>query len=101
MKWLKLVITRAGAVLWQKARCNMKSIIWHYSLTSIYTECPYCHSQNSENERTGECKNCHNIMDFGNEVVKKSKDVLECEKLGLQGAVHKNDKGQWEQWAKQ
>ena len=76
----------------------MKGIIWHYTLTSIYTECPYCHSQNSENERTGECKNCHNIMDFGNEVVKKSKDVLECEKLGLQGAVHKNDKGQWEQW---
>ena len=76
----------------------MKGIIWHYTLNSIYTECPYCHSRNSENEHTGECKICHNIMDLGNKVVKKSKDVLECEKLGLQGAVHKNDKGQWEQW---
>lgn len=76
----------------------MKSIIWHYSLTAIYTECPYCHSQNSENSRTGECKNCHEIMDFTNEVVKKSKDVIECEKLGLSGGVHKNEKGQWEEW---
>ena len=48
--------------------------------------------------RTGECKVCHNIMDLVNEVVKKSKDVIECEKLGLKGAVHKNDKGQWEEW---
>lgn len=76
----------------------MKSIIWHISLSAVYTECPYCHAQNSENSRTGECKICHNIMDLANEVVKKSKDVLECEKLGLHGAVHKNEKGQWEEW---
>lgn len=76
----------------------MKGIIWHYSLTAVYTECPYCHAHNSEDSRTGECKNCHNIMDLENEVVKKSKDVIECEKLGLKGPVHKNDKGQWEEW---
>lgn len=74
-----------------------KPIIWHYSLTAIYTECPYCHSHNSENERTGECKYCHNIMDLTNEVVKKSKDVIECEQLGLSGAVYRDDKGRWQE----
>ena len=76
----------------------MKGIIWHYTLTSVYTECPYCHSKNSENKYTGECNICHNIMDLCNEVIKKSNDVSECEKLGLHGPVHKNDKGKWEQW---
>ena len=38
------------------------------------------------------------IFCLDNEVVQKSKDVLDTEKLCLQGAVHKNDKGQWEQW---
>lgn len=72
-----------------------KPIIWHYSLTAIYTECPYCHSHNSENERTGECKVCHNFMEMGNPVKKKSRDVIECEKLGLKGAVYKDEKGNW------
>lgn len=72
-----------------------KPIIWHYSLTSIYTECPYCHSHNTENPRTGECKECHMVMDLTNEVVKKTKDVVECEKLMLRGPVYRDDKGQW------
>lgn len=72
-----------------------KPIIWHYSLTAIYTECPYCHSHNTEDARTGECRCCHNIIDLSNEVVKKSRDVIECEKLGLKGAVYKDEKGKW------
>lgn len=72
-----------------------KPIIWHISLTSVYTECPYCHSHNSENPKTGECRQCHSIIDLANEVVKKSKDVIECEKLGLHGAVYKDEKGKW------
>lgn len=72
-----------------------KSIIWHYSLSAIYTECPYCHAQNSENEHTGECRCCHNIMSFDNPVEKKSKDFIECEQLGLSGPVYKDEKGKW------
>lgn len=26
----------------------IKGLIWHYSLTSVYTECPYCKGVNSE-----------------------------------------------------
>lgn len=76
----------------------MKGIIWHITLTSIYTECPYCKARNSENPRSGECNNCHEIMDLENEDVRKSKDVLECERLGLRGPVHLNEKGKYEEW---
>lgn len=76
----------------------MKRLIIHETLTSIYSECPYCHAQNSENYSTNECNVCNNIIDLENEIVKKSKDVIECEKLGLSGPVHKNEKGIWEEW---
>lgn len=73
----------------------MKDIIWHYSLTAVYTECPYCHSTNSEDSRTGVCKICNMTMKLDTPIVKKSKDYKEVEKLGLQGPVHKDEKGNW------
>lgn len=76
----------------------IKGLIWHYSLTSIYTECPYCKAVNSEDARRGICKCCGEVVDLVNVIEKKSKDVLECEAQGLQGPVHKNDKGKWEEW---
>ena len=91
-----------------------KAPVYHISLTSCYCECPNCKNQNighsKYNYYTGnwyqvfedECPECGQPLTWDDEeiekVCKKSKDVIECEKFGLQGAVHKNDKGQWEQW---
>lgn len=83
---------------------KLKRLIWHESLTAYYEECPYCHAQNSVSETwaiigvSKECKCCHNLIDVTECDVRQSKEVKECEKLGLHGPVHRNDKGQWEEW---
>lgn len=76
----------------------MKSLIWHESLSAVYSECPYCHCHNTVDDYTGICRYCKNKSDTINIVERKSKDVIECERLGLHGPVHKNEKGQWEEW---
>lgn len=87
--------------------------IWQYlSLTWCYTKCPYCGLENPDSEHYRKtirykmpyakspldiCPSCGNRYDMEHPVVKMSKDYAECEKLGLKGAVRKNEKGQWEE----
>lgn len=70
-----------------------KPIIWHLSLTSVFTECPYCGSENSEKGNI--CTVCEQVLDVINPIYKKSKDFLECERLGLKGPVYRDEKGKW------
>lgn len=72
-----------------------KPLIWHISLTAVYTECPYCKSVNSDDTYRQSCTRCGGEFDTTREIEKKSKDVIECERLGLKGAVRKDEKGNW------
>lgn len=87
----------------------MKRLIYHQTLRGAYTQCPYCKYENPDSDymraRSGlpyakepldVCPACGNQFDMDAEV-KKSKDVILCEELGLKGAVTKNEKGIWVQ----
>lgn len=82
---------------------KIKPIIYRCSLTCRETVCPYCGITNPDVRRIGvdkpgkinECKNCDMVYDIDHPIVRKSKDLLECEKLGLKGPVYKDEKGVW------
>ena len=74
-----------------------KPIVWHMSLTAIYTTCPYCKAENSNDKYTGLCEECGQQADMDHEVVKMSPDYKWCEDHGLHGPVRKNAKGEWEE----
>lgn len=88
---------------------KVKSLIYSKSLSCHETVCPYCKLTNpdSENKRNAlyskenvglpldVCPNCGQKYDMENMEIKKSKDYMECEALGLKGAVVKNEKGKW------
>lgn len=77
-----------------------KAPIYHFSLTRIYCECPKCHNENIATYED-ECPECGQALTWEDEaidkVAKKTKDYIECERLGLHGPVRKNDKGKWEE----
>lgn len=86
----------------------IKPLIYKQSLSSRYTVCPFCKFENPDYELTRRfsglpyanepldiCPSCGRQYDMENVKVIKSKDVLECEALGLKGAVTKNEKGKW------
>ena len=86
----------------------MKALIYHKSLSRHYTQCPYCRYENPDSsygrelsglpyakEPIDTCPACGNKYDMENVVEKKTKDVIECEALGLKGVVTKNEKGKW------
>ena len=88
-----------------------KAPIYHISLTSVYCECPNCKNRNIGNTKYNnysktyyqifedECPTCGQPLTWEDDeiekVCKKSKDIIECEKLGLTGPVSKNEKGKW------
>ena len=88
-----------------------KAPIYHISLTAIYCECPNCKNRNIGNIKYSnysktyyqifddECPTCGQPLTWEDDeiekVCKKSKDIIECEKLGLTGPVSKNEKGKW------
>ena len=86
----------------------MKALIYHKSLSRSYTQCPYCKYENPDSSYMREysglpyakepldiCPACGEQYDMQNFTEKKSKDVVECEALGLKGAVTRNEKGKW------
>lgn len=89
---------------------KIRPLIWSLSLTCHKTICPYCGMDNPDSEYQRKysalpysksaldiCPCCGNRYDRDHPVTKMSKDYAECEKLGLKGAVRKNEKGQWEE----
>lgn len=94
---------------------EIKPIIESHSLTWHRTICPYCKFDNPDSMENHEkfhaqnihlqywqtpldiCPNCGKKYDRDHPKVIMSKDYAECEKLGLKGAVRKNEKGQWEE----
>lgn len=97
---------------------KIKPLIWSQSLTSQHSICPYCKMENPDSEKNRkECKNikgkdgklvfpycdlpldfcpaCGNQYDRVNHEIRMSKDYAECVKLGLHGAVYKDEKGSW------
>lgn len=88
-----------------------KPLIYRKSLSCYETICPYCKCINPEDKEKRSplysrenvglpldiCPSCGNPYDMENMVIKKSKDYMECEALGLKGAVAKNEKGVWMQ----
>ena len=90
-----------------------KAPIWHISLTQSWYECPKCKNteglcdskidrlRNYYSVLAESCPECGQTLTWDDEeiekVAKKSKDYKECEKLGLHGAVRKNEKGKWEE----
>lgn len=78
-----------------------KAPIWHSSLTACYVECPTCHEINHIENYHDHCPDCGQLLDQSPEAIAKaekvSKDLQECRKKGLHGAVTKNAKGQWEE----
>lgn len=78
-----------------------KAPIWHSSLTACYVECPTCHEINHIENYHDRCPDCGQLLDQSSEAIAKaekvSKDLQECRKKGLHGAVTKNVKGQWEE----
>lgn len=94
---------------------EIKPLIDYRSLTWYKTMCPYCKFENPDSmenhsRNRGQnirleywqspldfCPNCGKKYDREHPVIKMSKDYAECEKLGLKGAVRKNEKGQWEE----
>ena len=88
---------------------KIKKLIYSQSLTCYKTICPYCRCDNpedrgfqySEEERRlplNVCRCCRKKFDNVNLEIRKSKDLVEVEKLGLHGAVHKDEKGKWHEW---
>lgn len=77
---------------------GIKPLHYYMSLTWFHTRCPYCGTDNPENGIAGNiCKYCNKKFDAENMILHKSKDYIECEKLGLHGAVRKNIKNEWEE----
>jgi hypothetical protein len=78
-----------------------KAPIWHSSLTACYVECPTCHEINHIENYHDRCPDCGQLLDQSPEAIAKaekvSADLKECRKLGLHGAVRKNEKGKWEE----
>lgn len=91
-----------------------KPLIESLSLTWCRTICPYCKMDNPDSEHNRKwvlgrrmypylgndlsiCPQCGKKYDRENRKIIMSKDYAECEKLGLKGAVRKNEKGQWEE----
>ena len=90
-----------------------KRLIQSLSLTWHRTICPYCKYDNPDSQENhqrfrGEnmrlpywdspldtCPNCGKKYDMDNLDVRMSKDYAECERLGLKGAVAKDEKGNW------
>ena len=84
----------------EKPQEEPKAPIWHSSLTACYVECPSCHEINHIENYHDRCPDCGQLLDQSPEAIAKvekvSKDLQECRKKGLHGAVTKNAKGQWE-----
>ena len=84
---------------------KIKRLIYSKSLTCYKTVCPYCHADNPDSRLLYEhrklprniCNCCGKRFDDENLDIRKSSDFLECERLGLHGPVHKNEKGKWEE----
>lgn len=84
---------------------KIKRLIYSKSLTCYKTVCPYCHADNPDSRSRWEIRNlptnicncCGKKFDDVHLDVRKSKDYLECERLGLHGPVSKNEKGKWEE----
>ena len=92
-----------------KPLIDSRSLTWHRTI------CPYCKFDNPdamENHQKSRaqsinlqywqtpldfCPNCGKKYDREHPKIVMSKDYAECEKLGLKGAVRKNEKGQWEE----
>ena len=74
-----------------------KRLIYSKSLTCYKTVCPYCKADNPDQLKQNICFYCGKEFDPDNLEIKKSKDLEECEALGLKGAVRKNSKGKWEE----
>ena len=91
-----------------------KAPIMHLSLTHHWIECPKCHSDSGcirdelvghgrerhlETFQNDRCSKCGQLLDWSDEAIEKKKkmtrDYAEVEKLGLHGAVAKDDKGKW------
>ncbi|MBR3360032.1 MAG: hypothetical protein IKG39_01705 [Lachnospiraceae bacterium] len=99
----------------EKTKETIKPLIQSLSLTCHKTVCPYCKFENPDSMENHErfrgtnirlqywqspldfCPNCGKKYDRDHPKVIMSKDYAECEKLGLKGAVRKNEKGQWEE----
>lgn len=94
---------------------KIKPLIDYKSLTWYKTICPYCKFENPDSTENHTkfrgtnnhlqywqtpldiCPNCGKKYDRDHPEIKMTKDYEECEKLGLKGAVRKNEKGQWEE----
>ncbi len=92
---------------------KIKPLIYSLSLTWHRTICPYCKMDNPDAEENHQrargqnlrlphwdtpldiCPNCGNRYDRDHKEVRMSKDYAECERLGLKGAVAKDEKGRW------
>lgn len=99
----------------KKTKGDIKPIIDYRSLTWYKTMCPYCKFENPDDPEkhtqnygrnyhldhwqtpTDTCPACGKRYDLKDPKIVMSKDYAECEKLGLKGAVRKNEKGQWEE----
>lgn len=74
-----------------------KKLIYSRSLTCYKLICPYCKAENPNKKQRNVCDYCGGVFDDVNLDIRTSKDLTECEALGLKGAVRKNEKGQWEE----
>ena len=92
---------------------NEKRLILSLSLTCHKTICPYCKMDNPDcgayhRGCTGEnlglkfwdspldiCPRCGKRYDREDPEVRMSRDYAECERLGLRGAVTKDENGKW------
>lgn len=76
-----------------------KAPIWHSSLSASWVECPKCKEVNHIENWHTRCPDCGQLLDQSPEAIAKaekvSKDLAECRKLGLHGAVTKDSKGKW------
>ena len=72
-----------------------KRLIYSRSLTCYKTVCPYCKVDNPDREKHDTCYYCSGVFDDVNLDIRTSKDLAECEALGLKGAVKKDEKGRW------
>jgi len=94
---------------------KIKPLIQSLSLTCHKTICPYCGMDNPNADDYPDttrrrrdykvyphyslpmdyCPNCGKKFDTEKLETKMSKDYAECERLGLKGAVYKDEKGKW------